>query len=148
MWGDAIHIGRYDLLEGEDAKLEGKARINRAMELSTDFLLSKAFSQSAPPSSERMVMDMGSSKGGLARRAVRMYGCRVRFWEKAFPRNGTCPPLSILYDSLPVTAIFSGRFSLFGVWIRSVYVISVASWYRRSTCFRSVETCVAQVVVC
>ena len=85
MWGDAFHVGRYDLLEGEDAKLEGKARINRATELSTDLLLSKAFSQSGPPPSDRTVMDMGSSKGGLARRAVRMYGCTVRVLAESFP---------------------------------------------------------------
>lgn len=78
-------MGRYDLLEDEDAKLEGKARVDRAMELSTELLLAKAFNQSGPPPSERMVMDMGSSKGDLARRAVRMYGCTVSFSAESVP---------------------------------------------------------------
>ena len=77
MWGHALHLGRYDLLEGVDAELEGKARIHRATDLATDTLLSKAFRGDGPSPSDCIMMDMGSSLGHLARKAVMLYGCTV-----------------------------------------------------------------------
>ena len=70
-------MGRYDLLEGEDVELKGKARMQRASDLATELLFSKAFRDDGPSPSDCIVMDMGSSVGNLARMAVMRYGCTV-----------------------------------------------------------------------
>lgn len=77
VWGDALHTGRYGLLEGEDTKLEGKARIDRAMELAGEHLLQKVFCPGGPSPDTCTILDMGGALGELARMAVSKYGCKV-----------------------------------------------------------------------
>lgn len=72
-----MHTGRYGLLKGEDAKLEGKARIIRAMDLAGEVLLQKAFYPGGPSPDTCTIMDMGSASGELARMAASKYDCKV-----------------------------------------------------------------------
>eukprot|EP00752_Nemacystus_decipiens_P001516 g1487.t1 len=80
VWGgEHIHVGLYTFLEGDDAKLEGVARITRASSITTDELLARCFpkGEGATPPSECTLMDMGSGYGGTARVAAKKLGCKV-----------------------------------------------------------------------
>ena len=57
--GGAIHVGRYDLLEGTDTKLEGLARMKRATALTREVVINKVFPKHLGPSKGLTVLEMG-----------------------------------------------------------------------------------------
>ena len=81
MWGEEyIHVGLYTKFEGEDTKLKGVDRINRANCINTAEVLSVCFPAGGdgPAPSKCVLMDMGAGLGGTARVAAKDYGCDVR----------------------------------------------------------------------
>lgn len=71
-------MGLYSMLEGDDAKLEGVAKISQATSLSTKELLSRFFpTDSGFLPDKCTVMDMGSGFGGIGRMAAKELGCKV-----------------------------------------------------------------------
>ena len=81
MWGgEYIHVGLYAKLEGEDTKLKGVDKINRASCVNTAEVLSLFFPAGGhgPAPSKCVLMDMGAGLGGTARVAAKDYGCDVR----------------------------------------------------------------------
>ena len=77
VWGEEVHVGRYDLLEGDDAKLEGLERVQRATAMTNNVLMDRLFPASFVPSGETAVMDMGSGFGTFARSIATRFGCKV-----------------------------------------------------------------------
>lgn len=78
LWGEGLHIGRYDLLKGVDAKLQGQERLERAASLGTMEMLKRASPPEGFPSAGWTMMDMGSAYGTTARMAVKEFGCKVK----------------------------------------------------------------------
>ena len=72
-----MHVGRYDLLKGMDATLEGMARIVRATTLTREVVIDKLFPKHFGPSDRLTVLEMGSGVGTLAREAAKKKGCKV-----------------------------------------------------------------------
>ena len=77
VWGEGIHVGRYDLLKGMDTNLEGMARIVRASALTREVVIDKLFPKYLGPSDGLTVMEMGSGFGTLARDVAQKKGCKV-----------------------------------------------------------------------
>eukprot|EP00904_Undaria_pinnatifida_P006109 jgi/Undpi1/2628/HiC_scaffold_13.g06007.m1 len=80
VWGEEyIHVGLYTKFEGEDTKLKGVDRINRANCINTAEVLSVCFPAGGdgPAPSKCVLMDMGAGLGGTARVAAKDYGCDV-----------------------------------------------------------------------
>ena len=68
----------YTNLQGEDTKLEGIRRINKASSLSTEELLSRCFPGGGDLALDTCtIMDMGAGYGGTARVAAKEFGCKV-----------------------------------------------------------------------
>lgn len=71
-------MGLHTMLEGDDAKLEGVAKISKASSIATQELLSRFFpSDSGFVPNKCTVMDMGAGFGGTARVAAKELGCKV-----------------------------------------------------------------------
>ncbi|CAM9550018.1 unnamed protein product [Ascophyllum nodosum] len=77
VWGDQVHLGRYDLFNEEDATLEGLALMNRAAALTNEVLMSKLFPDAHGVNDETTVMEMGAGYGEFARALVKKHGCKV-----------------------------------------------------------------------
>eukprot|EP00752_Nemacystus_decipiens_P001274 g1270.t1 len=82
-WGGAgdIHVGRYDLLDEDERKLEVRERMKLATKLSTGMLLGKAFPKDGPSPVGSTIADFGAGFGSTARAAAREYGCNVECVE-------------------------------------------------------------------
>eukprot|EP00904_Undaria_pinnatifida_P010121 jgi/Undpi1/6239/HiC_scaffold_20.g08723.m1 len=76
--GEDIHVGLQSMLKGEDAKLQGVARISKASYITTTELLNRCFpSEGSFDPSKSTVLDMGSGFGGTARVAAKELGCKA-----------------------------------------------------------------------
>ena len=76
--GEDIHVGLQSMLKGEDAKLQGAARISKASYITTTELLNRCFpSEGSFDPLKSTVLDMGSGFGGTARVAAKELGCKV-----------------------------------------------------------------------
>lgn len=72
-----MHVGLYDLMIGEDAKLEGAARISRASTLSAQERLRRCFPADGPAPETCTIVDFGSGVGGTARLAAKQHDWKV-----------------------------------------------------------------------
>ena len=72
-----MHIGRYDLLNEEDAKLEGLALMNRAAALTNEMVMDKLFPDAHGFNEETTLMEMGAGYGEFARALVKKHGGTV-----------------------------------------------------------------------
>lgn len=70
-----MHVGLYNMLQGEDSNLEGMPRIAKAAFLCTQGLLSRCFPGTLPDPCT--LMELGSGYGGMARAAAKKFGCKV-----------------------------------------------------------------------
>lgn len=76
-----MHVGLYNILQGEDANLEGMPRTPKASFLCTKGLLSRCFPEPLPDTGT--LMELGCGYGGMARAAAKEFGCKVRGLSRA-----------------------------------------------------------------
>ena len=92
VWGEGTHIGRYDLLKGVDAKLEGVTRVKRVTSLTREVVVNKLFPEHLGPSDGLTVLEMGSGFGTLARYVAQKKGCKVSEDHSSERANATPAP--------------------------------------------------------